>query len=469
MTTQVLHATLGEAAARDVEDLQEAYFTTAVYKPGSIQPKGGRKAENAVAVQELMFDADLKDYLGRPQQEIWALTQDEIDGYIQSLVRDAEDVFKVAGVPIHRIVYTGYGIAAYVRLAEEDQSRLADVSTVHKALVARINSLFGSVLVDPAVSDPSTRFTRIPGSINAKGTEPRRVRVIASFPGEAALSDFAVDTESERHLPDAARTTSPLELSNEQLDDIVLALARGYAEGNRNAVSLGVPAWLAKSGVCREQALTIVERVAADDEELANRLGAVNRTYDKWEAGLSVSGYQALLRWLPSSVRDVIATHLDPYGGVSVTVRGTRERHPEVLVDESPEDQRKYVEAPARCYYGWFGAYRDLHAPCTSAADIYHLASSLVYGGATVAKRAHLYQAQRHHPNLMMVLVGETGRAKKDTAAMFARDFFNGQDTARGTLMCPRTYEILNWLSTTEGLIQHMSKTGPNIVVHTSE
>lgn len=467
--TEVLHATLGEAAARDVEDLQEAYFTTALYKPGSIQPKWGRKAENAVAVQELMFDADLKDYLGRPADELHALTQDEIDGYVQSLVQDAQDVFQRAGVPVHRIVYTGYGIALYTRLSDEDQTRLSDISTVHKALVARINALFGSVLVDPAVSDPSTRFTRIPGSINAKGTEPRRVRVIASFPGIARLDDFNVDATDDNQDPSYnPRDVVPLDLTDEQLDDIVLALARGYAEGNRNAVSLGVPAWLAKSGVSYDQAVTIIERVAADDEELDNRLDAVRRTYHRYESGQSVSGYQAMLRWLPSSVRDVISTHLDPYGGVTVTVGGTKKK--EVLIDSHTHEERTaYLAAPATSFYGWFGAYRDLMAPCTSAADIYHLASSLVYAGATVGKRASLYQAQRHHPNLMAILVGETGRAKKDTAAKFAREFFDLQDTARGTIMSPKGYDVLFGLSTSEGLLQWMQKAGPNVVLHTSE
>ena len=467
--TSVLHSTLSQSGERDVEGLQEAYFTLGLYKEGAIHPGGGRKAENAVACQEIVFDADLKDYLGRPDHEIWALAQDEIDGYIQSLVQDAQDVFQRAGVPIHRVVYTGYGIAAYVRIAEEDQERLSDISAVHKALISRINTLFGSVLVDPAVSDPSTRFTRIPGSLNAKGAEPRRVRVISSSPGVAELGGFNVEVGHDS-CPVLSRTeTRTLELSEEQLDDIVLALARGYAEGNRNAVSLGVPAWLAKSGVSCEQAYTIVERVAADDEELDNRLDAVRRTYQRWESGLSVSGYQALLRWLPSSVRDVIATHLDPFGGVTVTVGGTGRSHPEVLIEPAVEERSTYVAAPGSSYYGWFGEYRNLMTPCTSSADIYHLAASLVYAGATLGKRAHLYQAQRHHPNMMAVLVGETGRAKKDTAAKFAREFFDLQDTARGTLMSPKGYDVLFGLSTSEGLLQWMQKTGPNVVLHTSE
>jgi hypothetical protein len=463
--SSVLHATLDECGDRDVEQLEDAYFTTALYRKGAINPKGGRTTENAVAIQELMFDADLKDYLGRPAAELHDLPQEEIDGYIASLVKDAQDVFKLAGIPVHRIVYTGYGIALYIRLESADQGRLDFLSHIHKTCVQRINALFGGVLVDPAVSDPATRFTRIPGTYNTKGGEPRHVRVIAEYPGSASLDDFDIDTEPV--VTSLPRASSPQTLSNEALDEIVLALVRCYDEGKRNSIALGIPAMLVKAGVSEEQCLTVVERVAADDEEIDNRLDAVRRTYARYERGLSVAGYRSLVNWLPTSVTDLIKIHLRKYQQeVTVTVGGTKK---EVPIETAASDVSPLRPFPDSCYYGWFGAYRDLMASCTSAADQFHLAASLVYAGATLGKRASIYQAEHHYPNLMAVLVGETGDAKKDTAANLARRFFEGQETAREREMTITPYNILYGLSTTEGLLQDMATAGANVVVHSSE
>lgn len=457
--TRVPHSTLERDGDKDVEGLADAYFTTALYRKGAIQKDKGRTTENCVAIQELVFDADLKDYLNRPAKELWELPQEEIDGHIERLVKDAQDVFERSGISIHRIVYSGYGIALYVRVNRDDQHRCVELEALHRSLTRLANSHFGSVIIDIGSGSPSTRLTRIPGTDNTKGIEPRRVRVIAEYPGTVSLDDFDVELGSIASPPS---TAPPQTLTNSALDDIVFALSRGYGEGNRNAVALGIAGMFFNAGVSREQCLEVIERVAEDDEELDNRLNAVHRTYNKGERDEPVAGYHDLIQWLPVDILSVLKQHLHRVQEVKVTVGGTRK------TKESQADHQ-LLAFPDECYYGWFGAYRDLMAPCTSAADAYHLAAALVYAGATAGRRVWLRHARIQYPNLSVVLVGETGKAKKDTAADFAQEFFDEQETARGTVISMTPYRTLFGLSTAEGLLQDMEKSGANVVVHTSE
>jgi hypothetical protein len=454
-----IHSTVSKQADKPLESFDSnTYYTPARFKPGSVTVSGGRTAENAVSLDLIMFDADLKDYLGVSLETLHAAPHPELDAYVNSLSKDLQEVFSRCGIPVHRIDATGYGIAVYVRLKPADQTRLEEARHVNKELIGRINRTWGGTLVDPAVSDPTSRLMRLVGTPNVKGASPRPVRTLIEFSGEASLDDFkVVPKPTGQSRPPVA----PRVLSDDIVGDIVLALANEYTEGKRNVIALGLPALTVKAGVPREQALSIIEQVGADDEELAARRNAVNRTYDKWERGQSVSGHRMLLNTLSSSLTDFLDERLR-------RVRITVESSSEETVEPTLSYTSVYDAPPAEAYYGLAGAYCDLVAPCTAAAAQYHLMSFLAYHGASIGRRAHVYHVRRHYPILMAVLIGDTG-SYKDTAADLARDFFEMGAETRPNEISALPYNVISDLSTAEGLLQYLSDHGSRAMIHTSE
>jgi hypothetical protein len=462
-----VHATVTDVGGRVVEDIiDDLYHTLARYKPGTIHAGGGRTRENAVSVDMLPFDADLKDYLGLPLEVLHTTPHAELDAYISSLVKDVQEAFDRAGVPIHRIDCTGYGIAVYVRLHRDDQRRLDEAAHIQKSLIGRINGGYGGVLVDPAVSDPATRFMRVVGSQNHKGPHPRTVYTLWEQPGACRLDDFTVAPAPLRR---EQRPVAEKVLDGAVLDEIVLALANEYHEGIRNVIAYSLPAMFCKAGVPCEQCHEVIDRLGVDDPELDARHDAVDRTYDKWESGSSVSGYHALANSLSVQVRDFVSDKLRRFTQTIII---------DDILEEAPLLQPTvqawgniYDPPPPVCYYGWFGKYRALMAPCTSGADAFHLASTLIYGGATIGKRARIYHVGDHYPNLMAVLVGDTNDARKTTCARLARDTFAKQDVSGDDLLTltPTPYNVMTDLSTAEGLLQFLNDNGPRAVIHTNE
>jgi hypothetical protein len=451
-----IHSTVTKQANKSLEAFDSnTYFTPARFRPGSVTVSGGRTTENAVSLDLIMFDADLKDYLGIDKETLHAMPHPELDAYINSLSKDLQETFSRCGIPVHHIDCTGYGLAVYVRIAAEDQPRVEEASHINKELISRINRTWGGSLVDPAVSDPASRLMRLVGTQNVKGAVPRPVRTLVEFSGEAYLDDFKVVPKPPTQ---PRRDVEPRVLSDDVLHDIVMALQNEYVDGQRNVIALGVPALFAKAGVSREQATTVIEALAADDEELESRLHAVERTYDKWERGQSVSGYRVLLNTLSPSLNDFIDERLR-----RVRVEATAE-------PEQPAQSYTsvYDAPPAESYYGLAGAYCDLVAPCTAAASQYHLMSFLAYLGASIGRRAHIYHVRRHYPILMAVLIGDTG-SYKDTAADLARDFFEMQVEERPNEITALPYNVISDLSTAEGLLQYLNDHGPQGMIHTSE
>ena len=449
---------LAEVADDDIPEGANVYHATGLFKHGSIGPwKGARTRANLTAILELIFDADLKDYLGLPAAALHAMDQPELDAYVEALVKDVREVFGIAGIPIHRITCTGYGIGVFARVAHEDQGRIDELNAANKALVERVNRIFGKTLVDPQVSDPGTRLMRPPGSFNLKGPQPRSVYTIASYEGSVRLDDLNVE-------PRTRPTITPITekaLASGVSDEIILALDKEYAEGNRHAIALGASAMLAKAGVPREQAEGIILAVAHEDEEQGNRLEALNDTYARVEQGLSISGYMTLCNHMAPATLDYLDARLSRFSRATVTVEGVQEK--------APEDGKLSPLPPPECFHGWFGEYRDLMAPTTEASDAYHLAAALTMAGMLIGRRAFAPLArQKHFPCLYTVLVGETGSARKDTAINGATEFFGEQPTRDGRVGIP-SYSTLRGLSTAEGLIQALVDRNTDLLLDVGE
>jgi hypothetical protein len=441
---KIVHKSFSAVGDRDPTELHAAYYTPALFDPNDITPHGGRTRENARAVPELFFDVDLKDYLGLPKEALYTESNDALDAYIEALVKDITEVFGIAGIPIHRLRHSGYGVQVFTRLVREDWHRIEDAALTTKGLAQRVNAIFGRTLVDPVATGVGAQLARLPGSLNRKGTHPRPVYTIATYEGEARLDDFGVE-------PRAKAKVSPITtkaLSSDASDEIILALDKEYAEGNRHAIALGASAMLAKAGVPREQAEGIILAVAHEDEEQENRLEALNDTYDRVEQGLSISGYMTLCNHMSPATLDYLDARLSRFAQATVTVEGVPEE------EKAPEDDMLMPMPPPECFHGWFGDYRTLMAPTTEASDAYHLAAALTMAGVLIGRRAFAPLArQKHFPCLYTVLVGETGSARKDTAINSATEFF-GEHPARDGRVSVPSYSTLRGLSTAEGLIQ---------------
>jgi hypothetical protein len=276
-----------------VAELGNVYVAPAHFRPGSIAADGkGRSTENVERIPFLAWDIDIKDYISRPPSELQQWSGDQLDAYTTSLITDAREVFGRVDIPIHRIVVTGYGIHVWTRLAESDQQRLDEIRHVYKGLTDRINRTYGGPLTDKGAKDVGTRFLRVHGTWNSKGETPRPVRIFPEFEsdGIAHLDDFDIAPPAPRAVvprADERRLPSTTE------DKIVEVLSSIYHEGERNPIQLAAPAMLAKAGVPRDQAHDIFAIVGADDGD-DKRHKAIDRTYDKYDAGLDVSGYTAM-------------------------------------------------------------------------------------------------------------------------------------------------------------------------------
>jgi hypothetical protein len=311
-TGKLIHSTLREMGDRKLEDLKtDAWLTGGKYKEGKIHPGGGRTAENATRAERLLFDVDLKDYLGLPPDELHGMPHEELDRCLNSLMTDAREVFARCKVPIHQIVCTGYGLGIHTVIHTDDRHRKDDIDHANKRLVERINGTYGGKIVDAGVNDPLTRLTRLVGTFNHKGPLPRSICILWEQPGCVHLDDLKIEAAAPRResRPDVPEDA----LDADTLDTIVSALNNEYVEGTRNYVVLGVPALMAKAGVPMTQALEVIGRVAADDEEIEDRLKAVERTYERWEAGQSISGYHALGNCLSRETLDLLDTLLNQH------------------------------------------------------------------------------------------------------------------------------------------------------------
>jgi hypothetical protein len=459
--TSVKHWTGGVPIV--VEALRDdAYVTVARFAKGT-----RRTAENCVAVDALFFDCDLKQYLSRPDTEVYGLSEADLDRYLTALMQDAQEAFNRASIPIHRIIGSGYGIHLYSLLAPLDRGRVDAINVLHGKLVERVNRTFGGTLVDPGAGGIRARLSRLVGSANHKGPKARPVSVLWEQDGTASLADFPDDLFAAP-VRSVHQAVDEHPLSQEALDEITIALSGEYQDGFRNLISLSVPALLAKQGVPDAQILSIIETISQDDDDPGKALSNAQRTLDKFHAGGTVSGYHSLSTCLSRGTRDFIAdaARRDKQGGFTVTP--ISDVAPVAGPTKLPWGN-VYEPPPEECYYGWFGDHVRMMASATHGAPQWQFVSALIYAGMALGRKACLYQVGNQHPNLMAVIVGDTGTAK-DTAANFARDLFKLQDELARDESEQRDYIVLGRLSTMEGILQDMhSKGRSKLLIHNSE
>lgn len=456
---KILHASLRDCAERDLSSLSNVYMACGIFKRGSITVKGGRTRDNLIAVVEIPFDADLKDFLGVPQESIHRMSDDELALHIEALVADCREVFDKLDIPIHRIIYTGYGAGLFVRVAEQDRHRIDDIAHVNRTLVERINTAYGKTLVDPGAKGAGERLMRLVGSFNRKGLTARGVYTIARYPGEVEIDRFQVEPAP----PPRALAVVPNPLADDDLRDIAMAVSGDYAEGHRHGIALGLAAMMLKSGVPVEQAERVYGVVVAGDPEEADRWRAFDDTCKRFAAGLPISGYYRLANHMSESVRQFVDGRLQKARHIMMAAALPAEAG-------SSENPSKYEPLPEECFYGVAGRYRDLVAPTTEAPDCFHFASFVTVAGVYLGRRAmSKIGTVEHFPLLHTILVGPSGQSRKDTAISAATSFFEQAALGPGGRHYDMPYETLTHLSTAEGLLQFMSETNPRTLIYSSE
>lgn len=467
------HAPLRRVADRDIAEFGDVYLASGTFGRDAIRPTSGRSEENLKEILWLPFDADLTDALGWEKAWVHELPQERLWERIDGLREDLEEVFASLHLPIHRLDYTGYGLAAYIRVAPEIAGRVAELRAVHRSLVARINEAANGRLVDPQVSDAGTRIMRLVPCLNTKGQIARETREIYRRDGEIGAAELqalgqraALPRPVTRIIPDHGNG-----LAAEDLEALAEAIRPHWVAGVRHELALGIAAMCAKAGMPESQCGELVIGLAAGDDELWDRQQAVRTSYDRVRSGLEARGFMRLRNVLPDPALayvDGILGKLRMATSPRILVSGERQRgaghgHPTPV-----QDRYQFAPPPASAFYGWFGRYLALVEPSTEAADAFHLGASLTVAAATIGRRVGVrYISRTVYPNLYSLVVGPAGGSRKDTAiefAIYVVDQFDFNPTGRNQALRSMPYKLATDIGSAEGLIKLLGENGNTLL-----
>ena len=460
------HYTLAECADWPVNGPQ--FLASALFLPGTVERYAGRVEANIERILWLPFDFDLSDAWDIPKEELFAYPDEALKPLVDGLRVDVEEVFGLLGLPIHRMDYTGYGLAVYVNVPPHDKSAVAGIRILHKIIVGKINTIARKRLADPQVCDAGTRIMRLVPCLNTKGATPRQSATLYRFDGvvdQATIKRAAGATAGAP--PTRAVPTKGAALDAATVDQVIAAVAPHWTMGQRHHLTLALAGLLAKAGVPEEQTRSIIERLAAGDDEPWDRAKAVHGSYERVRSGLAVKGFYGLRETLPPELvdwLDGIAARVRQATTATPTVGGKRA--------EPKDDQRQrgpeYRPAPALAYRGWIGAYAALMEPTTEAPPAFHLGVALTFAGAVMGRHVCArYGSDPLYANLYTLLVGRSGRSRKDTSIKRATRLLTDQ-LSIGTRTLDLGVAVATDVGSAEGLIQVL-KEFPNTMLYLTE
>jgi len=403
----------------EVEDKileEDCYFATGTYGPGTVSRHSGRIAANLLRINELPFDFDLADSTGIPKDELWQYSDAALWPLIEALREEVETAFGAIGLTLHRIDYTGYGLAGYLRLPLHKPEAIPAIQELHARIVKRINTIARVKLCDPQVVDAGTRIMRLPGCLNTKGAIPRRTRTLVQREGmvnEAALTIAAgaTSTMAARIVPVTGAV-----LDEATVNQLIDAVQPHWNLGQKHNLALALSGLLAKAGVPEEQTLAIVQVLSANDEKPWDREKCVHTTYEKVRAGQTVKGFHGLQDTLPVELvswLDGIAQRVYQSTTPILTAGGQRAQQPDVMPNSAPD----FLPPPDSAIYGWVGDYCTLVGPTTESPLAFQLGVALTTVGAMMGRQVCVrYNSDPLYSNLFTVLVGKSNKTRKDTA-----------------------------------------------------
>lgn len=465
------HFTLDAVGDREIT--RDLYLASGTFAPGSIREYEGRTAENLTSVLWLVGDFDLKDSLGLPLAALREWSDGDLLTAARGLAQDVRGVYEHLGVPVHRQDFTGYGIATYTYLNGHDAADIAEIRELNRTLVETINTQWGSILADPGVHDAGTRIMRLVPGPNTKGSIPRQTQTIHRTDGHVTVAELS------RTLQKRTRTTVARAIPKQGSDIpsatihlLIEAITPHWVEGKRHGLALAVAGILAKAGVAETQAMTIIEHVAlaSGDSELADRIKAVETSYIRARNGLETRGLFGLRDWLPIETVEWIDRTLDEVRpraaevtftvaspNTTTTLKGSSGKPIPFAVAPIPEIARR----------GLVSKYIDLVGPSTEASDGFHLGTVLTIAAAMIGRRVSVNYGRPTFANLFTLLVGPTGKGRKDTAIKGGTRFLSST-VMSGTTQLRANVQVLTDVGSSEALIKALSKQ-PSILLYVTE
>ena len=124
-------------------------------------------------------------------------------------------------------------------------------------------------------------------SMTTAGSNPAQEIIDVLFPPRQRHANGS--TES----PGYAGAKGPL--NEGELAGLLRTVQPYWVPGQKHLQDLAAAALMAKAGVKREQAVAIITELSKDDNDPGAKITACNDTYDRYEAGEEVMGYQGLV------------------------------------------------------------------------------------------------------------------------------------------------------------------------------
>lgn len=387
---------------------KDTYIATGLYPAGTIQDRGkGRYKQNLARVPLLYADFDLKDVRGIPKHELWEMNQRDLDDMLQAEAINVVRAYDDAGVPIHLLLSSGYGLQAFTRVAEVDQGRFREIDELLPRMHATLDDAFGRSVIDPSAKDPG-RLMRLWGSYNVKNPlRPRQVRALATFPDAAPTGLHEIECACKplyRGVAAPNRTASASLTARVEADHpidvhaVVNLLRPEWGDGARHRLSLGLSGMLLKAGVGREEAREVIQLLGEHDDELDDRIKALNGTYDRFEkeGEEAIAGYSILRDYLRPETLESLEVLLH-----DLETQACKEL-PDFPMDVFPPEVQVFINEIATCK----------GVPAAMAAVPFLAAT-----GALIGNRAAVAPGNGwvQYPGLWTVVVAPPGSAKSPT------------------------------------------------------
>lgn len=467
------HYTLSQIGDKTIP--ADLYIASARFKRGTVDKFKGRVEQNIDQILWLSFDFDCCDFSGIPKEQLWEMSDAALWPWIEALRERIEVIFGHLGLPIHRLDYTGYGLSAHLNLPPHKPDAVTRIRELHKAIVQQINLVAREPLADKQVSDSGTRIMRFVPTTNTKGKIVRQTKNIYRRDGVVTEAQLIVAAGEIKPPPTRAVPVKGETLDGPTCEQIVAAVRPSWQPGARHGIALALAALLAKAGVPEEQCNWIIHQLAAGDDEEEDRFKAVHTSYERVRSGLPTRGFFGLQDALPQSVvewLDALATRLREASAPRITIGGKPIGEAfEQARKEEPRKQEKrleFFEPPDSAFHGWIGDYAELMTPTTEAPRGYHLGVGLTFVGAIIGRHISAkYGSDPLYPNLYTLLVGRSGRSRKDTAIKRATRLLT-DPALSGTRVINHGISIATDVGSSTALLSHLSDK-PNTLLYITE
>lgn len=214
-------------------------------------------------------------------------------------------------------VRSGNGVHVYWLLRDPIYtSGFAELERVNREVLLAVRAQVGPQNVD--------RLLRVPGTANIKPKygAPKPIAEVSHWKPDLSyrLEEFTAAFPPRPEMGPPKRAFSPApastlpaaELPEEKIRKMAHYLTEIWVTGFRHYEALHVGGWCAHAGFDEASAVALIQAVCeeASDEEASNRIGAVRDSYRKYEAGLPVAGFPALLELVKDSFPPVFITRM---------------------------------------------------------------------------------------------------------------------------------------------------------------